>query len=153
MHSIAFYSFLAAVVIWPLCFPKPYCYIAIVPTIILLLYTWKNGPFGGYIFRTTSPLLFLWFDPTDDELRRQSMKELDLLTQSLVNTGRNLLPPEDEDLAVGDGHEEECDELSMFFFELGLEKYLSLFRQQKLSFEMLPKLDYDDYQEIGSPFS
>ena len=150
MHCIAFYSFLACLIYWPLfCFPHHYNYIALDPTIILLLLTWKNGPFGGYIFRESSPLLFLCFDPKDKDLKEKSTRELNLLTASLMNNAVSLDPDEIALRKFGE-FVDKNDELSIFLDSLDMHKlYFNAFKNQNITYEMLQYLDSDDYSALG----
>jgi hypothetical protein len=144
-HTFAFYSFLLCVALWPLTFPGNYRYFSVLPTTILIVYTWRRGPLGGKIFKEVSPLLQLWFDPKDDELRELAVRELFLLTESLVNdSGRS-----DEDELVESLC---CTQIGPFLESINLSRYLKKFVDANIEYNMIGSMKPADFTALGTVY-
>ena len=143
-HTFAFYSFLSCVILWPLTFPGYYCYFSLVPASLLLIYSWRSGPLGGKIFKEVSPLLQLWFDPKDDDLREKAIRELSLLTHSLVTIRSGM---SDTEVHLDDCH---CNQIIDFLISLKLTKHTKKFVDAGISFDMLEFMHNKDFTALGN---
>jgi hypothetical protein len=160
LHTVSFYLFLFAIVLWPLAiFPFPQSiFIFAAPAVMLAIFTWKKGPLLGVISSLTSPLLMLSLDPANERLRDLATKELEMLTSSYAtisdekadissctdrNLGREWLASD-----LGNTRDLNFSDLEKFLEHQGMSRYAPVLREQRVTLDVLAALSSEDFASM-----